>query len=371
MFACVNVCLNNPTSISSNATYLGLLMSLSNYSQVLLRNVDLLAAKSPLLVNLPVDNFIDEYQSLHPNIAISCFNTHFGEYTSLKSRYGSKISTVFSACYQTEEKHDLVIIAFPKSKAELPFTLAMISPYLSQDAQILFIGEKNGGIKTVTKLSAEYVENCHKLDSARHCMLYGAVANNQNNAFDLNDWYQEYRINRNDTEIRIAALPGVFSQEGLDKGTAVLLDNLPEISQGKLLDFGCGAGVIAAFIGKTAPEVSLNLADVSALALSSAKQTLTLNNLTGNVFASDSLSHIEGKYQHIVSNPPFHQGVKTHYTATESFLQGIKQHTANNGVITIVANSFLRYQPIMEQSIGKPTIITQKNGFTIYQCKKR
>ncbi len=51
--------------------------------------------------------------------------------------------------------------------------------------------------------------------------------------------------------LTVASLPGVFSQKKLDVGTALLLNNLPEVMQGKVLDFGCGAGgVISCFIGK-------------------------------------------------------------------------------------------------------------------------
>ncbi len=63
---------------------------------------------------------------------------------------------------------------------------------------------------------------------------------------------------------------------------------------------------------------------MSALAIRSAEETLTLNNLSGNVFPSNSLSMVKDHYQHIVSNPPFHQGTKTNYQATEEFfLKGI------------------------------------------------
>ena len=69
---------------------------------------------------------------------------------------------------------------------------------------------------------------------------------------------------------------------------------------------------------------------MSALAITSAKRTLALNNLSGNVFASNSLSNVQEKYQHIVSNPPFHQGTKTSYQASEEFLKEIKSSYASS-----------------------------------------
>ena len=135
-----------------------------------------------------------------------------------------------------------------------------------------------------------------------------------------------------------------------------------------MLDFGCGAGVIAACIGKLFPDTKLTLVDVSALALQSAKTTLALNELSGECLASDSLSDVKERYDFVISNPPFHQGVKTHYAATEQFLTKIKQHLSTHGCITIVANSFLKYPPIMEKAIGETKTLAIKKGFAIYQC---
>ena len=68
---------------------------------------------------------------------------------------------------------------------------------------------------------------------------------------------------------------------------------MPETITGKVLDFGCGAGVIAAYIGTIHPKTTLSLVDVSALALHSAQTTLTLNQLTGEYIASNSLSQVK------------------------------------------------------------------------------
>jgi 16S rRNA (guanine1207-N2)-methyltransferase len=47
-------------------------------------------------------------------------------------------------------------------------------------------------------------------------------------------------------ELTICALPGVFSQNHLDVGTAVLLPYLNQVKSGRIADFGCGAGIISA-----------------------------------------------------------------------------------------------------------------------------
>jgi 16S rRNA (guanine1207-N2)-methyltransferase len=351
-------------------------MSMSNISQVLISNSELLSAHSPLLINMIEDGFIAHYLGEYPQAKITCYNTNFIDYLAINDKHNCQITTLFASEYTSNIKHDLVIINFPKSKGELAFTLAMVEPYLLNNAKIMLVGEKKGGVQSSPKLTQHFLSNCQKIDAARHCLLFGGihtVAEDENRAFSIDDWYKHYQINISGVELTIASLPGVFSQKKLDVGTALLLDNLPESMQGKVLDFGCGAGVISCFIGKKFSDTNLSLLDVSALAIASAKKTLKLNGLVGNVFASNSLSNVNESYQHIVSNPPFHQGTKTNYQATEDFLRGIKKHlTATKQTksdITIVANSFLQYLPIMQQHIGKTETTARKQGFTIYYHK--
>ncbi|WP_246046949.1 methyltransferase [Colwellia ponticola] len=351
-------------------------MSLSNPSQVLLRNSELLVAKLPLLVNLPEDGFIDAYIDLHKPDKISCFNNNFIDYQAITTKHCSTstdniVQTTFASTYQTTTCHDVVIIAFPKSKAELNFTLAMLAHCIDETTKILLVGEKKGGIQSAVKLTQHTLSCCQKVDAARHCMLFAGLFKPEklSAVFDLQAWFTKYQITVDGVTLTIASLPGVFSQQKLDVGTELLLANLPSSITGKVLDFGCGAGVISCFIGKKFNDVQLSLLDVSALALTSAQESLALNSLSGQVFASNSLSDVNEKYQYVVSNPPFHQGVKTHYQASESFLMGIKDKLNKKGCITIVANSFLRYQDIMQAHIGYTQVIIKDKGFTIYQAQ--
>ena len=346
-------------------------MPISNISQVLLRNSELLSANTPLFINLTADGFIENYLVENPNTKVNCHNTNFIDYLAINNKYNTKVSSSFNSEYKSDIKHDLVIINFPKSKDELAFTFAMIAPYLLNDAKVIIVGEKKGGVQSSPKLAQHFLLNCQKIDAARHCLVFAGIVNSQylTEPFNIDDWFKNYQINVDNIELTIASLPGVFSQKKLDIGTALLLSNLPGTMQGKVLDFGCGAGVISCFIGKKYPTTQLSLLDVSALAITSAKRTLALNSLSGDVFASNSLSKVTEKYQHIVSNPPFHQGTKTSYQASEDFLKGIKFHIAPRGNITIVANSFLQYLPIMQQHIGTTKSLINKQGFSIYHCQ--
>ncbi len=67
----------------------------------------------------------------------------------------------------------------------------------------------------------------------------------------------------------------------------------------------------------------------------------------------------------IVSNPPFHQGIHTNYDASEELCQLAKSHLKSSGELWIVANRFLNYPPLIEQSFGQCMIKTDQQGFKV------
>ena len=162
----------------------------------------------------------------------------------------------------------------------------------------------------------------------------------------------------------------MFSHGRLDVGTRVLLDTFADLPQGKVLDFGCGAGVISAYAQSLPGQRTFTLVDCDALALASSGRTMAHVGADFKVLASDGLSEVEGEFDLILSNPPFHQGVKTHYEATEQFLAQSFRHLKKGGELRIVANSFLRYPPIIKDAFGNCETLLTRDGFSIYRAIK-
>jgi 16S rRNA (guanine1207-N2)-methyltransferase len=60
---------------------------------------------------------------------------------------------------------------------------------------------------------------------------------------------------------------GVFSRDGLDTGTKILLDAVPDPpAAGNLLDLGCGYGPIAIALAQAAPEATVWAVDINSRA---------------------------------------------------------------------------------------------------------
>lgn len=103
----------------------------------------------------------------------------------------------------------------------------------------------------------------------------------------------------------------MFSRDALDTGSKLLLSTLTPHTKGKVLDVGCGAGVLSTVLASHSPKVRLTLCDVSAPAVEASRATLAANGIEGEVIASNVFSDVTGRFDMIISNPPFHDGMET------------------------------------------------------------
>lgn len=73
----------------------------------------------------------------------------------------------------------------------------------------------------------------------------------------------------------------------------------------RILDIGCGSGVIGLTLKEKLKEATVDLLDISEDALKIAKQNADNLNLSVNFIKSDVFENVENKYDVIVSNPPY------------------------------------------------------------------
>lgn len=102
---------------------------------------------------------------------------------------------------------------------------------------------------------------------------------------------------------------GIFSPDGIDKGTAVLLRHVPDPApSGHLLDIGCGWGPLALTMAKRSPDATVWAVDVNERArmlCAENARSLGLDNVT--VFAPEEVPS-DVRFQTIWSNPPIRVG---------------------------------------------------------------
>ncbi|MBL0546462.1 16S rRNA (guanine(1207)-N(2))-methyltransferase RsmC [Aeromonas jandaei] len=337
---------------------------ISAVSQMLERNQALFVGKRLLVCGALEDDYPRQLATLTQTLTV--FTTDYCYYRSQQAALGEAI--LFDHQLGGAPRFDALLLLMPKAKAEAQYLLAMMTPLLEAGADLFLAGENRGGINGADKLLAPYGDKPTKRDSARRCSLYHGELSKPVAPFDLDSWFGRYQCKAGDTELTVLALPGVFSAAELDLGTQMLLATVPAM-KGSLLDFGCGAGVIGSVLAKRNPELKVTMVDINALALESSRRTLAINDLQGEVHASDVYSDITGSFDQIVSNPPFHAGLKTFYAATETFLARAPEFLRPHGSLTIVANAFLRYQPILEAHFKRTEVSNSDAKFKVYLSK--
>lgn len=335
-------------------------------SEVVLRQQDYLNGHV-LLINAPNDQLSKNMPS---QVQTSIWTWNYADHQSF---VGHQIDSYFSTEFP-QIKVDQVIIFVPKSKELLNYLLHVVVSHLNQGQRIFLVGEKKGGIERAAKQLQSYGKTL-KLDSARHCQLWQMQIEKTEQLKPLDHWLKTYTVDMGEDRLEVCALPGVFSQDHLDTGTAVLVPYLPQVKSGKIADFGCGAGIISAYLAKLHPNQHIFALDVDAFALRSTEMTFQRNGLN---LAHLHLQPVTGfadapkDLDAIVSNPPFHQGIHTDYDASETLCRRAKLHLKRSGELWIVANRFLNYPPLIEQSFGECMVKADQQGFKVlFACANR
>lgn len=326
---------------------------LSIESEVLARHLPLFAGKSLLFFGYLRDDFA---QSLNEAKSLKIVS-HYFDYAQGRQAVEFNLENANVA--------DLGVFYWTKNKQECQFQLLQ---WLSQAAvgqELLVIGENRAGVRSVEKM-LEPFGNIAKIDSARRCGLYHFELKTVP-TFDSKTFWKSYCLH----DLNVFSLPAVFSSAELDGGTSLLLStfNKTDRLKGKVLDLGCGAGVIGASLKQQFPKIQLTMSDIHAMALASSQRTLTENQLEGEVVASDVFSQITGRFDLIVSNPPFHDGVDTAYQAVEKLIQQAKAHLNKGGELRIVANAFLPYPDLLDRAFGRHEVLAKSNKFKIYSAR--
>lgn len=330
-------------------------------TQVLERNAQQFSDYQNLLIMGPPAN--DDLDFLAPTKVLTL---DYRVYLSHKNELEDKIE--FSLSHQASSPHDAVVVFLPKSKGELDLVLAYIAPMLEEGADIYLVGEKKGGIASASKRLANYGSNSSKLDSAKHCQLWHVNLEQKPNAFSVDSWLKVVDITFNDIELKVAAIPGVFSFAELDQGTALLMDNMFTKLEGRILDFGCGCGVLGVYTKKLNPGIQLEMIDINLLALICAERTVQLNGIDAKIYPSDGWDGVQGRVNGVVTNPPFHRGIGTEYQTTEYFIRKGKDKMAKFAPLLLVANSFLKYAVIIEKTFGRCDVLAETSKFRVYKA---
>jgi 16S rRNA (guanine1207-N2)-methyltransferase len=167
-------------------------------------------------------------------------------------------------------------------------------------------------------------------------------------------------INRNNYNFYVDN--GVFSKGKVDYGTILLLETIKDI-KGKVLDIGCGYGVIGIYL-KSNYNCEIDMVDINLRALELTKMNSKKYKLSNiNIFESDAYSNIDKKYDIIITNPPIRAGKQKVY----EILLGAKEHLNKESKLYFVMRKDQGAKSTVEylKNHYNVSILEKSNGFWI------
>lgn len=150
----------------------------------------------------------------------------------------------------------------------------------------------------------------------------------------INDPQCEFAFRDQGHLIKAVSRPGVFSHRHLDLGSRAILETMVVHRSNRVLDIGCGSGVIALAAAQRAEGVAAVGVDSNSRAIQCLQTGALLNNtpnVTGVLNASGQIPE-PGSFDLAVGNPPYY----SHYKIAEIFMQTAKSALKRGGRVQFV-----------------------------------
>ncbi|MFF8935630.1 methyltransferase [Streptomyces paradoxus] len=167
---------------------------------------------------------------------------------------------------------------------------------------------------------------------------------------------------------------GVFCADRLDVGTRFFLGQLPPAGGGRVVDLGCGNGVVGTSVALADPDAEVLFVDESFQAVASAEATYKANGAPGHAEfrVGDGLAGVpSGSVDLVLSNPPFHSHQATTDATAWRMFTGARRALRPGGELWVVGNRHLGYHVKLRKLFGNSRLVASDPKFVVLKAVKR
>jgi 16S rRNA (guanine1207-N2)-methyltransferase len=269
----------------------------------------------------------------------------------------------------------VVLLRLPRSLDQLDQWAALIAAYAADDVLVLAGGRIKHMTLSMNDVLGRYFTSVEASLAEQKSRVLRARGPQRDIAqVALEDWPKSQH--HADIDLTVCAQGGAFAGISIDIGTYDLLAVLDRVSgqQGmRIIDFGCGTGVLAAQIAKLRPTATVIATDQSAAAVESAKATMEANHLSDRVrvVRDDGLSaQPDASADLILFNPPFHSGAAVHAGTSLRLFAEAGRVLKPGGELWVVANRHLSYKSALRKLVGETREVRRTPKFTVTKSIK-
>jgi 16S rRNA (guanine1207-N2)-methyltransferase len=233
---------------------------------------------------------------------------------------------------------DAATLRLPKGRENLRMALHAAVSRIRQGASLWLYGSNDEGVRSARPLLESVLAEVQTVETRGHCRIWRGIRGPESGQLRsrLSDWESRFIVELPGGAVPVLSYPGLFAHGRLDDGTRLLIGSLPRKLPGvRVLDFGCGAGVIAVALRQRFPAAELDLLDSDALAVEASHRNLP----DARVHLGDAWSALPGsaRFDLIVSNPPLHRGKEEDSQLIRKLVDGSAQRLRRRGALLLVA----------------------------------
>lgn len=264
----------------------------------------------------------------------------------------------------------LVLVRLPRSLDQLDEWASLIAAHASEEVVVLAGGRDKYLTPSMNEVLSRYFDEVSTGRGHRKSRVISAREPKRAVALaTLAEWPRH--SSDPDFGLEIRAHGGVFAGGSVDIGTRTLLevlDRVPGTQNQRILDFGCGTGLLAVQVARLRPSAQVIATDQSAAAVLSARATVEANGVGDRVTVvrDDGLSsQPDESADLILFNPPFHSGAAVHADTSLRLFAEAGRVLKPGGELWVVANRHLSYRPALRRLVGSTRLISQNPKFTV------
>ena len=265
--------------------------------------------------------------------------------------------------------HTAAALRLPKSRGELDMAVHAIASSVVAGGPIFVCGANDEGIKSAAAHLAPLLGAVETITVKNHCRVLaarrpGAMASLRGS---LTDWRETFVVDLGDGPRSWVSYPGLFAHGRIDEGTKLLLANLPPLRPGaRVLDFGCGTGVIAAAARATSTDLDPTLLDQDSLALEAARENVPGARL---VLTAD-IAELAGRFDAILSNPPLHDGHAEDLKAFEGLIAACPRLFMPQAVLRVVVQGRIVARRLLERGFAIVTEVARTSRYVVLEGRE-
>jgi 16S rRNA (guanine1207-N2)-methyltransferase len=292
---------------------------------------------------------------------------------SFKPQADALLAAGHSLIADDDARYPLVLVLPPRQRDEARATLARAFARLSPGGVVLAAMANDEGARSMQADVARLAGSACSL-SKHKCRAVWAGYDAAHFDTALSAQWLQADAPRTIAGGRFVSRPGLFAWDRIDPGSALLAAHLPSDLSGGCADLGAGYGYLSAEVLARCPGIrTLDLFEAEARALELAQINLadSTHPAVRRFHWHDVSNGLPGRYDVIISNPPFHVGAAPDPALGQAFIASAAQALQSGGQLWLVANRHLPYEAELARHFRSVRSVAQAQGYKIIHASER